>query len=226
MLDFLMNDKVYEIQANDQISVILSQFDSGYIMDIVEDTLTQIFNNFDVIPRPNVVQAFETNFKELYNVYPSDIDNINQCRLESYMSIIDIICKKYNLRFIQPDDLDLYTIAYFLYDFFVSKFNFYLINFYARYIMAEKDNIFTNMNLEAARNNKDMSTTYNRLAFENDEVLSIIAANLPMVLKNLSASTPVPDHVVYYYTYGNNPVVINIFESTITPIMPLFTALS
>ena len=55
MLDFLTNDKVYEIQANGQISMILSQFDSGYIMDIVEDTLRQLFNNFDTIPRPNVV---------------------------------------------------------------------------------------------------------------------------------------------------------------------------
>ena len=49
MLNFLMNDKVYEIQANNQISVILSQFDSGYVMDIVEDTLTSLFNNFDTI---------------------------------------------------------------------------------------------------------------------------------------------------------------------------------
>ena len=223
MLNFLMNDKVYEIQANNQISVILSQFDSGYVMDIVEDTLTSLFNNFDTIAKPNVVQAFESNFKELYSIYPTDISNINQCRLETYMTIIDIICKKYELKYVQPENIDIFTIAAYFYDFFVSRFNQYIINFYSRYIMDEKDNIYTNMNLESLKKNKDVSSVYSHLTFNNDEALAVVTANLPTVLRNLAASTQVPDHLVYYYTYGNQPAVINIFESSLTPIRPLFT---
>ena len=58
MLDFMMNDKVYENQANDQLSVILSQFDSGYVMDVVEDILINNMNFFSIIRRSYVVLSF------------------------------------------------------------------------------------------------------------------------------------------------------------------------
>ena len=223
MLDFLTNDKVYEIQANGQISMILSQFDSGYIMDIVEDTLKQLFNNFDTIPRPNVVSSFEGSFKQLYDTYPNDIENINQSREEVYRTIIDIICKRYELRFIQSDDIDLFTVALYYYDFFVARINQYIVQFYAKLLMDEKSDIYMNMNLEALRKNKDVSTVYSNMAFNDDEALATIAANLPMVLKNLASSLQIPDHRVFRYTYGDQPAILNIFDTTLTPVVPLFS---
>ena len=59
MLNFLMNDKEYEIQANMQVATILSQFDSNYIMDVISDTIDQQFQTFNTITRPNIVQSFE-----------------------------------------------------------------------------------------------------------------------------------------------------------------------
>ena len=46
MLNFLMNDKEYEIQANMQVATILSQFDSNYIIGVLEDTINNQFNYF------------------------------------------------------------------------------------------------------------------------------------------------------------------------------------
>nr|DAP19667.1 MAG TPA: hypothetical protein [Caudoviricetes sp.] len=223
MLDFLTNDKVYEIQANGQISMILSQFDSGYIMDIVEDTLRQLFNNFDTIPRPNVVSSFENSFKQLYDTYPNDIDNINSSREEVYRTIIDIICKRYELRFIQSDDIDLFTVSLYYYDFFVARINQYIVQFYAKLLMDEKSDIYMNMNLESLRKNKDVSTVYSNMAFNDDEALATIAANLPIVLKNLASSLQIPDHRVFRYTYGDQPAILNIFDTTLTPVVPLFS---
>jgi hypothetical protein len=223
MLNFLTNDKVYEIQANGQISMILSQFDSGYIMDIVEDTLQQLFNNFDTIPRPNVVSSFENAFKQLYETYPADIDNINLSRAEAYQTIVDIICKRYELRFTQPDDIDMFTVALYYYDFFVAKLNQYIVQFYAKLLMDEKTDIYTNMGLEALKKNKDVSTVYSNMAFSDDEALATIAANLPTVLKNLANSMHVPDNRIFRYTYGDQPAILNVFETTLTPVIPLFS---
>ena len=222
MVGFLMNNKIYEIQSNTQLSVILSQFDSGYVMDVIEETLTNVFNNFDTIVRPNAVLAFEQNFKELYANFPSDLDNINQCRIETYMTIIDFICKKFDLRFIQQDSVDLYTLALNMYDFFVSKFAYNMVEFYTKFIIMEKDNILTTINQDDYRKQRDMSSAYNKTVFGNDESLAIIAANLPDVLKNLSMNL-VPDHTVYYTIYGSeNQPIIDLMETYISPTVSLF----
>lgn len=223
MLDFMMNDKVYENQANDQLSVILSQFDSGYVMDVVEDTLNNNMNSFSTIPRPNAVLSFETIYKELYNTYPFDIDNVNQSRIETYTTIIDFICKKFDIMFTQPDDIDIYTIAFYMYDFFVSKLDLYLVKFYANHIINEKEDIYTSMNLEGLGSNKDISSIYSQMQFDDDKELAVIAANLPMVLKELSASTQVPDYVIYRSIYGDMPDVLPVFEECILCKIPVFT---
>lgn len=221
MVGFLMNNQDYEIQANNQIAVLLSEFDADYVMGIIEDTLNQVFTQFDMIPRPNIVQSFENTFKELYSIYPTDIDNINQLRVETYQTIIRFICEKFNLRFIQTDAIDLYTIAFFLYDFFVAKLNIYMVQFYVKHLLAEKDNIISNLQIEGIKKN-DPNMSYNRLAFGNDETLALIATYLPTILHQFAASNQVLDHTVYSYIYGQQTEIISIFESSVSPNVSLF----
>ena len=57
-------------------------------------------------------------FKELYDTYPNDHDNINDVRAEVYNMIIQRICGWFNLQYEPEEGVDLYTIAYYLYDFF------------------------------------------------------------------------------------------------------------
>lgn len=221
MVGFLMNNNEYEIQANNQIAVLLAEFDSNYVMGVIEDTLNQIFTQFDMISRPNVVKAFETTFKELYNIYPTDIDNINQLRVETYQTIINYICNKFNLRFVQTDAIDLYTIASILYDFFVSKLNIYLVQFYVKHILAEKDNILRSINMEEVQK-KDPNLIYNKLAFGNDEQMAIIATYIPTILQQMANNSNVSDHTIYSYIYGTQPDIIQLIEYSIMPINPIF----
>ena len=221
MSGFLMNNKAYEVQANNQVATLLAEFDSGYIMGVIEDTLNQIFNNFDIIARPNIVQSFEMNFKEMYNIYESDLDNINQCRIETYQTIIDYICKKFELYFRQPENVDLYTLAYFLYDFFVSRMNIYMVQFYVKHIIAEKDNIINFLNIEELKKSKDPNFLYNQRIYHNDDMASI-ATNLPLVLKTLANNTQVTDHQIYLYTYGQQPNIVQLFEESISPTVSIF----
>ena len=77
MLDFLMNNREYELQSDNQLASILVQFDSDYAMNVIEDTLTQMFNRFDTLPKPNIVKAFKQTFQQLYTTYPYDQEQIS-----------------------------------------------------------------------------------------------------------------------------------------------------
>ena len=71
MLDFLMNNREYELQSDNQLASILVQFDSDYAMNVIEDTLTQMFNRFDTLPKPNIVKAFKQTFQLLTHMTKS-----------------------------------------------------------------------------------------------------------------------------------------------------------
>ena len=222
MLNFLMNDKEYEIQANMQVATILAQFDSGYVMDVVEDTINSIQFDFDIIPRPNIVQSFEEYFKVLLNTYPSDIENINLTRNDAYHNIMDIICSKYGLQRTETENTDIYTLAFYMYDFFVSKFDSYLVNFYSSYITRNKSDIFTSLGLDRSIENTDVSSNYNRYAFGSDQELATVVANLPLVLGTIK-NFDISDTDIYRYTYGNVPAVINMLEDHIEPAISIFS---
>ena len=222
MLDFMMNNKEYEIQANGQLSTILSQFDSNYVMDIIEDTLKHQLNTFDLTGPPNAVVAFETCFKELFEVYPNDQTNIQDSRIETYRTIIEHICRHMNMTFQEGENVDLYTIAYYLYDFFVSHLCNYIVTFYDRYIQEEKLNLYTNFRLEDLKKNKDMGSVYSKLAFGDDEVMATIVANLPIVLQNLR-QMPISDETIYRRIYGAaNEHVVQLLISNIFPQTSVF----
>lgn len=221
MLNFLMNDKEYELQANMQVATILSQFDSNYIMDVVSDTIDQQFYSFNTITRPNIVQSFEEYFKQLKYQYPTDLDNIEETRYNAYMNIIDIICSKFNLtKTNNLDNIDIYTIAFFLYDFFVSKFDLYIVNFYSKYVVQEKSNIFINLGLQKTSEVNDASYNYNRFAFSDDEELAAVVANLPDILSAIK-NNDIQDIDVYQSIYNDSNISDSIY-SCIIPSISIF----
>jgi hypothetical protein len=203
MLDFLMNDKEYFVRSNNQLSVILSQFDSDYVMDVIEDTLARSLNSFDLFGPPNAVESYEEVFKEMMVTYPDEVERINESRMEVYRTIIDTICKHMDLQFNEASDVDLYTMARCMYDFFVSRLNNYIVTFYERYITSEKDSIYSNFHLEDMRKNKDMGTAYSRAAFGEGDSISLIVANLQKVISALR-NMPVTDDYIYRTIYGAN----------------------
>lgn len=222
MSNYLLNNKIYEIQANNQLSVILSQFDANFIMDVIEDTITMRLNNFDLMPAPNAVQAFESNFLLLYDNYPNEKENIDDSREKTYREIIGIICNKFNLQFEEQVYTSLYTVAFYLYDFFISKFNNYIIKFYTRFIEQEKFSIYKEFNLDNNKKSKDVSTSYSKMFFKNDDVIGLIVANLPIVLSGLK-NIDVKDKEIYQIIYDNNQEIIDLFESHIISIDSIFS---
>ena len=221
MLDFLINNKEFELQSNNQLAAILSQFDANYIIDIIDDTMTKRLNSFELVPAPNAIEAFESNFKALRDIYPFDLDNIEDTRHTAYREVIRIISTRFNLQFEEQEYLDFYTMAYYLSDFFVSKFNNYLVTFYDRFIEQEKANIYSNFRLEEMKKNKDTAAAYSKIVFGNDEAIALIVANLPYVLNNIK-NLPVSDHDIYSIIYQDNTDAIQLLEENITPVAGIF----
>lgn len=215
MIPFITNNKVYELQANNQISSILAMFDNDYLMDIAEDTMNDMFNQFDILPKPNLIDSLENVFKAYSPNYPNQTDQeaILDTRQDAYNSIIKLIMSKYSsfgVSYQEDDYTDIFTMAYYIYDFFISKFNFYLVDFFARYLYDQKEDLCNNLGLSIYSKNKDTSTNYGKLAFGEDDFMTLITANLPTVLGSIRSLDSIKDDLIYKYAYGNNDNILEL----------------
>lgn len=204
MNEFTSNSKVYAIATENEISNILSHFNSQYIMDIIHDNLKKRLV-YTMIPNPNIVNSYEANFRSFESEFPFDIENIKNVRKETYSEIIDTLCNYYNLHFNDYDeDIDYFTAASFLYDFLVSNFVKGVTIFFCNFIISEKDTLYTQLDLESLKKNKDSSTTYNKKIYQ-DPKLAIINSNIEIVV-NQMASYDINIYNIIDSLYPNNDI--------------------
>ena len=180
------NPQMFNIVNEAELSEVLSHYDTEYVIGVVDNALQNRFNPSSVVPQPNVVAAWEQNFKQImaYYQYAEFITRIQAVRDETYKEIILRICKEFNLNFTIEDDVDWYSAAYFLYDFFVCNFNNYMIQFLSAYIYKERSGIYESMNLGELKKSKDSSTAYGKRIYK-DIKLAVINANIDFVVQNI-----------------------------------------
>jgi hypothetical protein len=132
---------------------------------------------------PNYINGYEMQFKETLSRFqdPGDRKQILATRDNTYAEIISIICKAYNLSFNDSDDLDYYSSAFYIYDFFVTDFRGTIVRFFANYILKEKNALYDALHLQNSKRDKDTSTLYNKKMYKNPK-LAIINAKLDQVL--------------------------------------------
>lgn len=181
---FQYNPAVTNVNIDKQLSSILSQFNDDYIMDVVKDSIASRFRLYD-LPKPNVVAAFESTFKQLTDGFESNIVEISNTRNRVYTNIIHILCDYYNFDFTLTDETDLYSAAYWLYDFLVANFTENLKNFYVFYFINQRDAIESTLQLLQNKNN-DTTLAYSKKLFK-DPKLAAIHANLEYVINQMSS---------------------------------------
>lgn len=181
--DIHPNSQICSMIAEGEVAKILSHFDSDYVMSIINDQLNNRFTySSSIMTKPNIVVSYDMTFKSLLETYPTDRDNILTVRQEAYKEIIDTICRFYNFTYNDPaEDVDRYTIAYYLYECFVSKFDEFICNFFANFIILNKDAIYDGLELANYKKDKDVTTLYGKKAYE-DIKMAIIASKFNMVL--------------------------------------------
>lgn len=203
----ILNSNLYDISTENEISTILSHFDSDYIFNIIKDNASKKFDYYQM-NIPNIVAAFEQHFKQLKLIYysPEDIENIEYVRNETYREIIKILCDSYNLEFNTDIDIqDLYSSAFYLYDFLISNYKNYVVRFFTNFIIKEKNGLYESLNLSQFRKNKDSSTIYNKKMFKNPKI-AIIASNLEYVIKNICVFD-IPFNLILHNVYTDKHII-------------------
>ena len=113
----------------------LTNFDSTYIINVVRQSLNMRFRPYNTaMPGLNSV---EMHFQQLLRDF-TDRDQqsqIYEVRRKTYDEIIAIVCQYYAFAYNTDENIDNFTVAYFLYNTFVSNFSETIINFYVRYII-------------------------------------------------------------------------------------------
>lgn len=184
----MFNNNIYSITNEAVASIVISRFDFDFILGILEDNMNR---RLDILQPelPNLIAIIDNNFRLLYNINPESTTfppEVNEERIKIYKCIIDIICSRHNLQFIDNGDVDYYSIAFFLYDFFVGRFRKYLIDFFTLYIYKERNDIYNAFELSTLKKNKDSSTLYGKKMYKNQK-LAVINANLEQVIYGMSA---------------------------------------
>lgn len=177
--------ELYEINNEYNVTDILAHFDSNYILNIIEDKLENISFATSQI-EPNIVVSFENNFKNMNDRFPGDSQNIRNIREQVYRDIIRILTNKFNLQFnISDENIDLYTAAYYLYDFLMSHRNNIMVNFFTAFIINNKESLCTTLNIEEFRKGKDSAAAYSKRVYQ-DNKFAIISANMPAIINYIS----------------------------------------
>lgn len=181
-----MDPRYQEMGTENELAIVLSHYDSRFVYDIVND---QIQRNREggaavIATPPNVVAAWEQNFKAIMDQYGAEGSvKIQEVRQETYKEIIDIICQAFNLNFTVAD-IDIYSAAYNLYDFFVCNLQQNTTKFFSKYIYKERTSIYEGMGLSELKKNKDSSTVYGKRMYK-DIKLAVINANITKIIDNI-----------------------------------------
>ena len=212
-----MDPHYNELGTQAELAVILSHYESTYIYDIVNSHIDMVLSTVSnlISSPPNVIGAWEQNFKAIIDQYGSeDLNKIQEVRLETYREVINIICNRYCLNFTIDENIDLYSAAYTMYDVFICNLSSNIINFFGKFIYNQKEEIFTSMNLDEVRLNRDNSTVYSRHTFK-DIKLATINANIFKVLENIIKSMDFTFET-FIFDALDNPTISNYITTIVS----------
>lgn len=169
------NNHIFNIVSENQIATILGHFNSDYIMSSIVEKINS--RNFYSMNNPNVVYSYELNFNQIKAFYPSNVQEIDAVRLETYQEIIDVLCNSHGLCFNKEIQIDYYSAAYYLYDFLVSNFLNNIISFFVKYLVMEKTRLYEYI----ANRGTDRDTGYSRKIYKDNKIATI-SSNLDIAL--------------------------------------------
>ena len=195
---------------------ILSKFNYDYISDVIDNSLQSIPTMQQQLP--NIVYGYGINFNHLLNGFTGNSKEINDTSRTVYTDIIDKICAFYNVTCSSnPEEIgmDLFNTAYYMYDFFVSKFFDNMILFFSMYIIKERDNIISGFK-EIKTNNREADNIiqYTKQIFKSDS-LAYIYANIEYVLSSMG-TFDIPLNDIIDYVLGENTLESNNLKLIVT----------
>lgn len=206
------NNHIFNIVSENQIATILSHFNSDYIMSSIIEKISS--RNFYSMNNPNVVYSYEINFQQIKSLYPSDVQNIDSVRIQTYQEIIDILCQHHKLAFNENMQVDYYSAAFYLYDFLVSNFLPYIVSFYVKYLVAEKSRLYEYIISRGTE--RDMG--YSRKIYKDNKIATI-SSNLDIALDYIKG-LDIPLNVIISSLYPTE--IANFLNQIIAPVSDFY----
>lgn len=210
----------YNIATEGQLAVILSNIDNELKLEIIRDIIKRRPDDYDLNPKYNIPSELEMDFKRLLINYSFEKDLINNTRDELYNDIINCISKCSGLKFNEEESQDIYSSAFYIYDFLISHFIQYFIRFFINYITKNKNDLYYNLTtIPDIKKNKDSSTVYNKKIYKNNK-LSLIAANLETVI-NIICGSEITFEEILNNVYSQNNI-IRLLSNELSPVVDFF----
>lgn len=207
-MSIAQNNHIFNIVSENQIATILGHFNSDYIMNSIIEKINN--RNFYSINNPNVVYSYELNFNQIKYFYPTENENINAVRSQTYQEIIDILCKNHGLSFDTEAQVDYYSVAYYLYDFLVSNFASHIIGFYVKYLIMEKAKLYEYI----SSMNTDRDMGYSKKIYKDNKIATI-SSNLDIALEYIKG-LDIPFATLINSLYP--PEIANLLNMVIAPV--------
>lgn len=141
-----------QIYTDSMLGSILRDYSTDSIVDIINESISNF--RIQAIPTtlPNLVTISEAKYNDILANFPMERDVIINTRLDTYKAIVKTISDRCDLGYDIQTDNDIYTVAYYLYDIFVSNFQKYIVDFYASYIANEAKDIMAHIPKEEIDN--------------------------------------------------------------------------
>lgn len=210
----MYREEVYStIVAENDLSSILSKFDSEYIMDII----TCALNSQSAITntkKPNGIYSLDMKYTQ--EVLENEdnkilIQQLKEHRIMLYMEIIDYICNCFDINIDRSNitEQNVYYIAYHIYDIFINYY-YNTVQFLVGYILKYRTELYDVLQLQDYKKNKDTSTIYNKKVYKNSKI-AIIVSNLEKVIECI-ASYNISFAYFIKYIYSQQAVQDSILE--------------
>lgn len=215
MSSFNANSQAFNVATENELAEVLSHYNSEFIFTVVDNAMKKRFLELPITTMPNVVGAWEQNFKAIIAQYgESSTSEVFRVRNETYREIISTICKEFGLNFTIDDSVDIYSAAFHLYNLFVSGFAENMTSFFANFIYRERSSIYDSMGLADLKKNKDSSTAYGKKVYK-DIKLAIINANIDRVITQI-CSMDFPFYSIIMTICGANSEMSKYFTSIVS----------
>lgn len=171
----------YEVVSFAEVSSIITHFTPGMIEDVIDRAISDKELSF-VYSKPNIPEAIESTFVQALQKYPQFSQDINSARTQTYESVIAKLCSVFELTYIGDESTDRYTSALIMYDFFVSCFDKYIVEFIYNAINTDRETYYEYI---MQSENRVETSPYIKKMFKKDNKISTIVSNIPMILSNI-----------------------------------------
>ena len=202
----------YDITTEGELGAILQNFDPDMIFDVLENNMEMKYREYEA-NLTNLITSFEYSFKQLEEQYGMDRE-ILETRDNVYGLVVDRICKFHNIERVETEiNIDSYSFASLMYEFFISNFSNGISNFFVSYIMREKESIYAMViSAEDEKKMKNTSSAYYKKLFAEDPKLAIINANIPKVVNSIMGFG-ISLHEYIYTSYSTEVAKANFLNS-------------